>query len=106
MSNLISNAVKYAAGHAVKVRLKVLAGNACLEVEDQGTGIPLEAQKRIFDRFERATDGRHISGLGLGLYIARQIVETHGGKISLESEPGRGSCFKVLIPLLASKNSN
>ena len=74
-------------------------GEALLEVEDQGIGIALADQIRIFAQFERAVSSSNFGGLGLGLYIVRQIVDAHDGKIWVESEPGKGSIFKVSLPL-------
>ena len=69
-----------------------------ISVRDFGKGIPPTDQTKIFDRFERATPVNEVSGLGLGLYICRQIVEAHRGKIELSSEVGKGSLFKVILP--------
>lgn len=99
--NLLTNASKYAPKKPVHVTLKEDAGFAVLTVRDEGQGISYENQKRIFERFERVKDKNNIGGLGLGLYICRQIIEAHGGTISVESEPGEGSCFKVKIPLVS-----
>ena len=75
-------------------------GAVRLEVADTGIGIPAAEQKRLFERFFRAStaDERQIQGTGLGLYIARAIVEAHGGEISFESEAGRGTAFRIEIP--------
>ncbi len=70
-----------------------------VRVEDGGIGIAPEHQARIFGRFERAVEGRRYPGLGLGLWIVRQIVEAHGGSIRVESEPGQGAAFTVELPL-------
>ncbi len=99
LSNLFTNAVKYGAGGPVRVSLEVEAGSVRLRVKDHGIGIAPENLERIFDRFERAVPSDNIGGLGLGLYISRQIVETHGGRIWAESETGRGSTFVVELPL-------
>ena len=69
-----------------------------MEVEDRGIGIAPEDQERIFGRFERAVSGRQYSGLGLGLWIARRLVEAHGGRILVRSAPGEGSTFAVELP--------
>jgi len=99
--NLLTNAMKYAPKKPVRVEFKNINGLASLSVSDQGQGITPENQKRIFDRFERVRDKNNIGGLGLGLYICRQIVEAHNGKIRVSSTPGEGSVFTVEIPALS-----
>jgi signal transduction histidine kinase len=99
VTNLLTNGVKYGGGKPVLVRLDGNGTHAFLTVQDDGIGIAAEDLERIFGRFERAASARHYSGLGLGLYVTRQIVEAHGGTISVESEPGRGSVFTVKLPL-------
>ena len=69
------------------------------KVKDHGPGIPPDKQHSIFKRFVRATSSRDINGLGLGLYITKQIVEAHKGNIRVESELGHGACFIVELPL-------
>lgn len=101
VTNLLSNALKYGAGQPVELRVKAGADRATLVVRDGGIGIPLEAQARIFDRFERAVSSSSFGGLGLGLWIARQVVEAHGGVIRVESEPARGATFTVELPYRA-----
>jgi signal transduction histidine kinase len=91
--NLLGNAAKYAAGGAVVVRARGDGAAVEVEVEDAGPGIAPEAQERIFRRFERAVADRHVSGLGLGLYIGREIARAHGGDLSVRSAPGRGATF-------------
>ena len=83
----------------MRVRLTSNGKNARITVQDSGPGIAVEDQPRIFDRFERATCSKHVSGLGLGLYIARGIVMAHRGEILLESTPGEGSEFILHLPL-------
>ncbi|MDR3606648.1 MAG: ATP-binding protein [Oligoflexia bacterium] len=99
--NLISNAIKYGEGKPIEVALFIdhRSGNASLRVKDYGIGISTEMQTKIFERFQRAISSDKVTGLGLGLYIARQIVEAHGGSIRVESEPGMGSLFIVELPL-------
>jgi len=70
-----------------------------LSVRDRGIGIAPQDLGRIFGRFERAASVSHYGGLGLGLYVTRQIVEAHGGTIAVESELGKGSLFTVKLPL-------
>jgi signal transduction histidine kinase len=99
VTNLLSNALKYGAGRPVVVRVEEDGQRARLTVQDQGIGIAEEDLGRIFERFERAVSDRHYGGLGLGLYITRQIVEALGGSIEVESEPQHGATFTVLLPL-------
>ncbi len=98
VSNLLSNAIKYGANAPVDVRLRCEAERAELRVRDHGIGVPLEDQARIFERFERAVSHRQFGGLGLGLWIARQIAEAHGGIIAVDSKPGAGAEFIVTLP--------
>ncbi len=104
VSNLISNALKYGNNQPIELTVErdSLAGVARLRVRDQGMGIPIELREKVFERFERAVGGQKISGLGLGLYITRQIVDAHGGRIWVKSELGKGSTFTVEL-YLASK---
>ena len=98
VTNLFTNAVKYGAGKPVRAVVRASAGRAILEVTDQGIGIALADQDRIFRQFERAVGPNEVSGLGLGLYIVKQILELHGGTIRVESEYDRGSKFVVSLP--------
>jgi signal transduction histidine kinase/PAS domain-containing protein len=99
VTNLLSNALKYGAGTPVRVHVVSDTTHVRLRVEDQGIGIPTEARERIFGRFERAVSTRHYGGLGLGLYVTRQIVERLGGRVGVESQPGQGAAFTVELPL-------
>ncbi|MGZ3729192.1 MAG: CHASE domain-containing sensor histidine kinase [Bdellovibrionota bacterium] len=99
--NLLSNATKYGRGKPIHVDLYREPGQAVLSVKDEGMGIAFEHQARIFERFERAVPKTEISGLGLGLYIVKQILELQGGRIRVESEAGKGSRFVVELPLEA-----
>ncbi len=99
LTNLVANAVKYGAGKPIEVQVRAEGGRAVVEVRDGGIGISPEELPRLFGRFERAAPGRNYGGLGLGLWISRQIVELHGGRIRVDSEPGRGSTFTVELPL-------
>jgi PAS domain S-box-containing protein len=98
VSNLLSNALRYGAGAPVEVAAHARGDRALLLVRDRGLGIAPEDITRIFGRFERAS-GRGYGGLGLGLYVTRQIVEAHAGNIEVTSQPGAGSCFTVDLPL-------
>jgi signal transduction histidine kinase len=101
VTNLLSNALKFGKGRPVELRVRREEGRARLVVRDHGDGIPLEAQQKIFDRFERQPSGGKHAGFGLGLYIVRQLVEAHGGTIRVESQPGEGAAFIVELPLTA-----
>ncbi|ADO68078.1 GAF domain-containing sensor histidine kinase [Stigmatella aurantiaca] len=98
VTNLLTNALKYGAGRPVAVRVEGAGERARLTVKDQGIGIAEEDLARIFERFERAVSDRHYGGLGLGLYITRQIVEAFGGTVGVTSRPGMGSTFTLELP--------
>ncbi|MEZ0230694.1 MAG: sensor histidine kinase [Planctomycetota bacterium] len=98
VSNLLSNAVKFGAGKPIRIAVEADQLHARLVVEDHGIGIRLEDRGRIFERFERAVSERSFGGLGLGLWIVRQIVEAHGGEVTVESQLGAGARFKVELP--------
>lgn len=98
-TNLLTNAIKYGEGKPIEVSTTLEGGSAVLRIRDHGIGIAREDQSRIFQLYERAVSPSHFGGLGLGLYIVRQIVEAHGGEVGLESAPGEGSTFWVRIPL-------
>jgi signal transduction histidine kinase len=99
ITNLLTNALKY--GQQKPIGLGLIKTDKALQffVKDQGEGISKEKFDLIFERFERAVSTTEVSGLGLGLYITKQIVESHGGKVWLESEIGKGSTFWVELPL-------
>ncbi|HEX5757317.1 MAG TPA: PAS domain-containing sensor histidine kinase, partial [Arenimonas sp.] len=100
LGNLLSNAFKYSpSGGEVRFEVRIAGGVVHFEVADQGIGIPLEDQEKLFETFHRASNVGNISGTGLGLAIVKQSVDLHGGRITLDSAPGRGSCFKVDIPI-------
>jgi signal transduction histidine kinase len=99
ITNLISNAVKYGAGRDVQLDVMRTGEMARLTVSDRGAGIPVEDRHRIFGRFERGSTVGHVGGLGLGLWIAKEIVTAHGGSIGVTSTPGLGSTFTVDLPM-------
>lgn len=99
LTNLVNNAAKYSPdGAEIDVSLERKDGSALITVRDHGYGIPKERQGRIFQRFYRATTDERKSGLGLGLYVSKGIVEAHRGEIWFQSEDGKGSTFFVRLP--------
>jgi signal transduction histidine kinase len=105
LGNLLDNALKYTPpGGQVQVRVTAEEGWAKVEVADTGAGIPPEEQDRIFERFYRVNTDRARSkgGAGLGLAIAKWVADAHGGRITVASEPGRGTTFTVWLPLRAA----
>jgi two-component system, OmpR family, phosphate regulon sensor histidine kinase PhoR len=104
-TNLISNAIKYTPrGGAVQIRLRQQGDLLFGEVEDNGIGIPQEAQEKLFSEFYRAHNARELSipGTGLGLAIVRQIIESRGGEIEVESQEGQGARFTFTLPVVTS----
>lgn len=99
LNNLLTNALRYAPGKPIRVEMRQENGQAVLEVEDHGMGIAPKDRERIFHRFERAVPSTDFGGLGLGLYIVKQIVEAHEGSISVSGALGEGSTFTVRLPL-------
>lgn len=99
VTNLVSNALKYGRGKPVGIQVEQHGPQARLTVKDQGIGIASEDLQRIFDRFTRASGTRNYAGLGLGLYIVKQIVDGLNGTITVESELGVGSTFTVELPV-------
>jgi signal transduction histidine kinase len=102
LQNLIGNGLKYSInGGPVRVQVERRGRMACITVTDQGIGIPAADMPRLFERFYRAgnTDERHIGGMGIGLYIVKEIVSLHGGNIEATSVQGSGSTFIVRLPL-------
>ncbi|WP_170205872.1 ATP-binding protein [Archangium gephyra] len=98
VTHLLENAIKFGQGKPLEVRVEPGPDTVRLVVQDQGIGFPSEAKARIFEKFERAVSERHYGGLGLGLFLTRQIVESHGGTIFVESTPEKGSTFTVVLP--------
>jgi two-component system sensor kinase FixL len=98
ISNLLVNAAKFGQGRPVALRVRPDGEAVVLEVTDHGIGIAPEHQERVFERFQRAVPTQNFGGLGLGLYVARQIVEAHGGTIEVTSEAGAGATFTARLP--------
>jgi predicted ATPase/signal transduction histidine kinase/tRNA A-37 threonylcarbamoyl transferase component Bud32 len=101
ITNLLSNALKFGSGRPIEVCVRSAGGGAQLSVRDHGIGIEPDRQPFIFDRFERAVPTAHYGGLGLGLYIARRLVQAQGGELRVESVPGQGATFTVTLPPVA-----
>ena len=102
IENLFTNAIKYAPGEPIDVSLGQVEENVRIAFHDQGPGIDSEALPFIFDRFYRARNEKTITGTGLGLYICKQIIEAHRGKIWAESGPGKGTTFLIELPINSS----
>jgi len=99
--NLVDNAIKYSPeGSTVDVRLRASPSSVVIEVEDHGVGIEPRHQERIFERFYRVDPARsrELGGTGLGLSIVRHVALGHDGAVSVDSKPGRGSTFRILLP--------
>lgn len=97
--NLLSNALKYGNGKPILIEASQKNGKVHLFIQDNGIGIRPEDHYRVFRRFERAVSGNSFSGLGLGLYISKQIIALHQGRIWVDSEEGKGSTFQIELPL-------
>jgi signal transduction histidine kinase len=97
--NLLTNALRYGGSKPVKITLSQDERVATIEVRDQGVGISEADQLRIFNPFERAGTKDVREGLGLGLYIARQLAESHGGTLEVSSAPDQGASFVLTLPL-------
>jgi signal transduction histidine kinase len=102
INNLIVNAIKYGNSKPIEIQLKKVFDSAVFEIRDHGRGIKKEDQKLIFKKYERVSSAKNVSGLGLGLYIVKQIVTHHQGSIHVQSVLGHGSTFTVRLPLRAS----
>jgi signal transduction histidine kinase len=106
LDNLLSNAHKYAPGAPVTLRVAAAPDRLRIDVHDAGPGIPPEHLPHLFQRFYRVPDHqRSVRGTGLGLYICRKIVEAHGGEIGVESQPGNGTRFFVMLPIDANDST-
>ncbi len=99
VSNLLTNAMKYGKGKPVDVTVKKRDDLAIISVRDHGIGIPEKYHDFIFERFKRAVSENEYKGLGVGLFIVRQIVHAHGGEVEIESAQGRGTTFTINLPI-------
>jgi two-component system sensor histidine kinase BaeS len=99
VTNLLTNAVKFTPpGGDVRVRVAALNGDARLEVEDSGSGIPEEELPHVFERFWRGRAGRSKSGSGVGLAVVAELVRAHHGRVEVSNTPGKGASFRVILP--------
>ena len=102
--NLISNAIRFGAGRPIDVSVSADEDFATLQVRDHGVGIAPEQQARIFERFEQAAAQR-TGGFGIGLWVVRSVCAAMGGTVTVESEPGEGACFTVMLPRRSDQNA-
>jgi signal transduction histidine kinase len=102
LTNLLLNAIKFGSNAPIEIDVRADADTAELTVVDHGMGIAEDKQRIVFERFGRGVSTRHYGGLGLGLYVARRIVERHGGSLTVQSNPGAGARFTVTLPLHVS----
>jgi signal transduction histidine kinase len=105
LTNLLSNAIKFGRGRPIDVTVAPAGERARLTVRDHGMGIVPEAQRRIFERFERAVSSAAYGGLGLGLYLSTQFAQAHRGTLTVQSEPGQGATFVLELPALPAQRS-
>lgn len=99
VTNLLSNAIRYCPGLPIEVTVSNEGDSAKVSVRDYGPGIALDSQDRIFERFERGATGSKVSGMGVGLYICREIATAHGGSVTVQSELAQGSVFTLTLPI-------
>jgi len=99
IANLITNALRYGGAKPVIISISTAGDKVEIHVQDQGRGIPASEHQRIFEKFERLGNNEVREGLGMGLYIARQLAQAHGGDLGVSSKPGEGSRFTLQLPL-------
>ncbi|HEX2462505.1 MAG TPA: ATP-binding protein [Vicinamibacterales bacterium] len=104
VTNLVSNAIKYGEGKPIEITASETDGHVVLRVSDHGMGIDSSMRSKIFDAFQRASGAKRYGGLGLGLHIAKTIVNGFGGTVAVDSNPGAGSTFTVDLPVSRSAN--
>lgn len=108
IQQLIDNAARYSqAGSPLTVAARAVEGDVTISVKDEGPGVPEHEQKRIFEKFYRGPQARHnVTGTGMGLSIAREIVRAHAGKVWVASAPGQGAEFCISIPAVPNRETN
>jgi PAS domain S-box-containing protein len=104
ISNLLSNSIRYAAGSPIEVSATRDPDGVVIAVRDRGPGLPVDRLSRIFERFERGAPMRHYGGLGLGLYLVREITEAHGGSVVANNPEDGGACFMLRMPIRPTDN--
>ena len=104
VTNLLSNAIKYGEGNPISITLKKKDSHAQIAISDKGLGMNKIEQEKIFDKFERTEAAKKVGGMGLGLYIVKEIIDAHEGEIAVNSKKNKGSTFTVILPL--SKHPN
>ena len=105
LNNLLSNAIKYSPdGGKIELNIRLEKNEIIIKVRDEGIGIPSDDVNKVFEPYFRTKLTENISGIGLGLAIAKRAVALHGGEITLTSKPGRGSEFLVSVPLKDALN--
>jgi two-component system, NtrC family, sensor histidine kinase KinB len=105
LANLLTNALKYSPPTTpVIISAEQVDREIHISVADRGKGISPEDQPQLFDRFFRARDAGRKTGIGLGLFITRKLVEAHGGRVWVKSEPGKGSVFTFALPISGPEN--
>ncbi|AZZ37590.1 hypothetical protein CIK05_12570 [Bdellovibrio sp. qaytius] len=98
IANCLSNSVKFSTRGIIEIKLRTEGSNVIFSVKDNGIGISPDFQKRMFNKFERGVSSRSYGGLGLGLYIVHEIIRSHGGSVTVDSLPGKGSEFIFQVP--------
>jgi signal transduction histidine kinase len=109
LQNLLQNALKYSPeSQPIAVRVERRSESAVVAVTDRGIGIPAAALPRLFGRFYRApnAEAQQIGGMGVGLYVVKEIVTLHGGEVAVESAEGQGSTFTISLPLLGEGDAD
>jgi len=109
LNNILENSINYTpAGGKIDISLKQNKGDILISIADTGIGIPKEQQDRVFSKFFRGTNAVKVDtkGAGLGLYITKNIIEAHGGKIWFKSKEGKGTVFYIRLPVRKKRNSN
>jgi two-component system sensor histidine kinase SenX3 len=104
VDNLLQNAVKFSPeAPRIEVKGSRVDGRVTLEVRDHGVGIPESARQRLFEKFYRVNDPElhNVAGTGIGLYLVRQVIEGHGGHVTVESQRGQGASFRIELPAAA-----